>query len=342
MKGYVEKLERLGYVLPQDITIGLILNGLTKDFVGFVRNYNMHNMGKTIGEIHAMLIEYKKGLPKKAKTPQVMMIKGGKIQKANKKSFNAKCQNKVKGKGKDKKVYIPKPKNPKPTAMEHPAKDDASPLETALCLDIGAIYDEFCTTGLYPFWDYALESRNTLLSYGSNKEEVVEHSFGDHGEPANLKLLLLDPESKGEAAFILGIKIYKNRSKRLIGLSQNAYMDKILKRYKMDNSKRGTILMQERLDLNKSQGAQTPKEVNRMKNVPYASAVGSIIYVLGLSGNPSTELRVECYCDTGFETDRDDTGEVQKDMVFVLNGERRPWIGRAPSKYQLAMLCYRI
>ncbi|GJU15492.1 hypothetical protein Tco_1143458 [Tanacetum coccineum] len=42
MKGYVEKLERLGYVLPQDISVGLILNGLTKDFVGFVRNYNMH------------------------------------------------------------------------------------------------------------------------------------------------------------------------------------------------------------------------------------------------------------------------------------------------------------
>ncbi|GJV05061.1 retrotransposon protein, putative, ty1-copia subclass [Tanacetum coccineum] len=84
----------------------------------------------------------------------------------------------------------------------------------------------------------------------------------------------------GEAAFILGIKIYRDRSKRLIGLSQNAYMDKILKRYKMDNSKRGHIPMQERLDLNKSQGAQTPKEVNRMKNVPYASAVGSIMYAL--------------------------------------------------------------
>ncbi|GJX57398.1 retrotransposon protein, putative, ty1-copia subclass [Tanacetum coccineum] len=125
MNGYMEKLERLGYVLPQDISVGLILNGLTKDFVGFVRNYNMHNMGKTIGEIHAMLIEYEKGLPKKAETPQVMMIKSGKIQKANKKSLNAKGKNKVKGKGKDKKDYIPKPKKPKPTAIERPTKDDA-------------------------------------------------------------------------------------------------------------------------------------------------------------------------------------------------------------------------
>ncbi|GJX92709.1 hypothetical protein Tco_0347295 [Tanacetum coccineum] len=36
-------------------------------------------------------------------------------------------------------------------------------------------------------------------------------------------------------------------------------------------------------------------------------------------GNPSTELRVECYCDAGFETDRDDT-KSQTGYVFVLNG----------------------
>ncbi|GJZ80517.1 cullin-1-like protein [Tanacetum coccineum] len=89
MKNYVE-LECLGYMLPQDLIVGLILNGLTKDFTGFVRNYNMHNMGKKIGELHAMLIEYEKVLPKKAKTPQVMMIKSGKIQKAKKKSLKAK------------------------------------------------------------------------------------------------------------------------------------------------------------------------------------------------------------------------------------------------------------
>ncbi|GKD68207.1 hypothetical protein Tco_1322297, partial [Tanacetum coccineum] len=124
MKGYVEQLERLGYVLPQDLSIGLILNDLTSDFARFVRNYNMHKMGKTIGELHAMLIEYEKDLPKKAETPQVMAIRGGKIQKANKKSLKAKGKGKANGKGKDKQVYILKPKNPKPSAKEHPAKDD--------------------------------------------------------------------------------------------------------------------------------------------------------------------------------------------------------------------------
>ncbi|GJU63497.1 hypothetical protein Tco_1245332 [Tanacetum coccineum] len=41
-------------------------------------------------------------------------------------------------------------------------------------------------------------------------------------------------------------------------------------------------------------------------------------------GNPSTELRVECYCDAGFETDRDDT-KSQTGYVFVLNRGAVDW-----------------
>nr|GFC08478.1 retrotransposon protein, putative, Ty1-copia subclass [Tanacetum cinerariifolium] len=42
----------------------------------------------------------------------------------------------------------------------------------------------------------------------------------------------------GEAAYILEVKIYRDRSRRLIGLSQSAYIDKILKKYNMHNSKK--------------------------------------------------------------------------------------------------------
>nr|GFD17278.1 retrotransposon protein putative Ty1-copia subclass [Tanacetum cinerariifolium] len=38
--------------------------------------------------------------------------------------------------------------------------------------------------------------------------------------------------------------------------------------------------MQERLELNKTQGALTPEEEKHMQNVPYASAVGSIMYAV--------------------------------------------------------------
>nr|GEY28538.1 hypothetical protein [Tanacetum cinerariifolium] len=84
----------------------------------------------------------------------------------------------------------------------------------------------------------------------------------------------------GKAAYILGIKIYRDRSKRLIGLCKSAYIEKILKRYCIENSKRGSIPMREKLKLSKLQGASTPAELKRMQNVPYASAIGSIMYVV--------------------------------------------------------------
>ncbi|GJR63858.1 zinc finger, CCHC-type containing protein [Tanacetum coccineum] len=40
---------------------------LNKDFV---RNFNMHCVGKTVSELHALLIDYEKGLKDKAPTPQ--------------------------------------------------------------------------------------------------------------------------------------------------------------------------------------------------------------------------------------------------------------------------------
>ncbi|GKF15274.1 hypothetical protein Tco_0056736, partial [Tanacetum coccineum] len=114
MKSYLEQLERLGSVLPQDINVGLILNCLSNDFARFVRNYNMHNMGKTIGELHAMLIEY-------AATPQVLAIQGGKIQKPKKKPQATKGKGKCKGKSNL--AFTPKPKNPSLAKKKHPKKD---------------------------------------------------------------------------------------------------------------------------------------------------------------------------------------------------------------------------
>ncbi|KAJ9539151.1 hypothetical protein OSB04_031884 [Centaurea solstitialis] len=84
----------------------------------------------------------------------------------------------------------------------------------------------------------------------------------------------------GEAAYILGIKIYRNRSRRLIGLSQSTYIDKILKRFRMDESKKGFIPMQHGIVLSKAQFPESSQDKGRMKSIPYASAIGSIMYAM--------------------------------------------------------------
>ena len=84
----------------------------------------------------------------------------------------------------------------------------------------------------------------------------------------------------GEDACILGIKIYRDRSKRLIGLSKSAYIDKVLKRFSMQDSKRGYLPMSHGITLRKSQCPNTRDERERMSEIPYASAIGSIMYAM--------------------------------------------------------------
>ena len=40
-----------------------------------------------------------------------------------------------------------------------------------------------------------------------------------------------DMKDLGEASFVLGIKIHRDRNKGVLGLSQNAYIEKILKKF---------------------------------------------------------------------------------------------------------------
>nr|GEY45057.1 hypothetical protein [Tanacetum cinerariifolium] len=213
----------------------------------------------------------------------------------------------------------------------------------SLVADIRAIRILIAITA---FYDYEIWQMDVLLiliipeKYASFKDPFMVLSKHQEVEIKDLMR-----KSKGEAAFIFGIKIYRDRSKRLIGLSQSAYMDKILKIFRIDTYKHSYIPMQERLDLNKTQGASTPKEVKRMQNVPYASArthynpgeprwtaVKTILKYLRhtkdmflvCDGNPEAELLVDCYCDAGFETNRDDT-KSKTEYIFVLNGGAVDW-----------------
>ena len=47
----------------------------------------------------------------------------------------------------------------------------------------------------------------------------------------------------GEAQYILGIKICRDRPSRLIGLSQDTYIDKVLSSFSMIASKKGSLPM---------------------------------------------------------------------------------------------------
>ena len=81
-----------------------------------------------------------------------------------------------------------------------------------------------------------------------------------------------------DATYILGIKIYRDRSKLLLGLSQSKYIENMLKRFNMDQSKSGFIPMAHGITLSKSLCPRTQNERTHMSLIPYTLAIRPIMY----------------------------------------------------------------
>ena len=73
----------------------------------------------------------------------------------------------------------------------------------------------------------------------------------------------------GDASYVIGIKIHRDKFRGVLGLSQETYINKVLKRFQMKNCSPSIapIVKGDRLNLN-----QCPKndfERERIKNIPY-------------------------------------------------------------------------
>ena len=84
----------------------------------------------------------------------------------------------------------------------------------------------------------------------------------------------------GEASYILGMKIYRDRSKRFLGLSQSTYIDTVLKRFSMTNSKKGYLSIGHGISLSEMDCPTTLEEREHMTRILYASVMGSIMYAM--------------------------------------------------------------
>jgi hypothetical protein len=87
-----------------------------------------------------------------------------------------------------------------------------------------------------------------------------------------------DMKDLGKASFVLEIKIHRDRRKKILGLSQKTYLENVLKKFSMHacNPMPAPIVKND-----KYQSFQSPRnqyEIDQIKSVSYASAVGSLMY----------------------------------------------------------------
>ena len=85
---------------------------------------------------------------------------------------------------------------------------------------------------------------------------------------SNVKKWLAEQFQKkdlGEASYILGIQIVKDRKNKLLELSQASYIDKVLARFSMQDSKKGLLPTRHGIILSKEQCPKTPQEEEDMR-----------------------------------------------------------------------------
>ena len=106
-------------------------------------------------------------------------------------------------------------------------------------------------------------------------------AINDKGMMHGVKQFLsknFDTKYMGETSYVIGIKIHRDKSRGILGLSQETYINKVLEIFQMKDCLPSVspIMKGDKLSLN-----QCPKndlEKESMKNISYASAVGSLIY----------------------------------------------------------------
>jgi hypothetical protein len=87
-----------------------------------------------------------------------------------------------------------------------------------------------------------------------------------------------DMKDLGDASYVLGIEIHQDRTKGVLGLSQKAYIEKVIIRYNMHECSTMPIPFMKGDKLGTFQSPRKQLEINEMKSIPYASLVGSIMY----------------------------------------------------------------
>ena len=100
---------------------------------------------------------------------------------------------------------------------------------------------------------------------------------------ANLKGQLsseFEMKDLGAAKKILGMEISRDRKSGLLFLSQHSYIQKLLRRFNMHDSKPVSTPIASHFKLSSSQCPSTDSDFDYMSKVPYSSAVSSLMYAM--------------------------------------------------------------
>lgn len=89
-----------------------------------------------------------------------------------------------------------------------------------------------------------------------------------------------DMKDLGPAKKILGMQITRDKHNQILQLSQSEYIRRVLQRFNMGDAKPVSTPLASHFRLSKSQSPETEEDREFMAKIPYASAIGSLMYAM--------------------------------------------------------------
>ncbi|GKA12355.1 retrotransposon protein, putative, ty1-copia subclass [Tanacetum coccineum] len=105
-------------------------------------------------------------------------------------------------------------------------------------------------------------------------------SKAEIGSTKSLLKKEFDMKELGEAKKILGMEIVRDRSRKILRVSQSGYVSKILNNFRIDNGKSVKMPLGGHFKLSLKDCPVRDCDVERMSKVSYANAVGSLMYLM--------------------------------------------------------------
>ncbi|KAE8674463.1 CC-NBS-LRR class disease resistance protein [Hibiscus syriacus] len=118
----------------------------------------------------------------------------------------------------------------------------------------------------------------TAFFHGDLEEEIYMRQPEGFIEAGNKNLFAM--KDLGAAKQILGIRIKRDTKSGTLMLSQAKYINKVLSRFNMQDVKPVSTPLGVHFRLSKEQSPNTEEERAHMVKVPYASAIGSLMYAM--------------------------------------------------------------
>lgn len=153
-----------------------------------------------------------------------------------------------------------------------------------------------CTSDICVYFRRSKSGKLIILAVFVDDIVIAFHA-SDEKEWASIKQLITSKfkvKDLGDAQFILGMRIVRDRKQRTLHIDQTLYISKVLERFNMMKAKTAET-PETLLKLSKAMSPQTPDEKEAAAKLPYMAVVGSTLYA-ALATRPDIAHAVNEVC----------------------------------------------